>query len=62
MMETYHHLFPHPPASSLPCVLLHLPKLCLYNIPHPNFRLFLLILLHPLCNGEIMVELVWGSV
>ena len=51
-LDIYHHLFPNRPAFSLPCVIPHLSNLCLYNIPHPDFPPFLLLLLHPLLNFE----------
>ena len=44
----HHHLFPHPPASSLPCNLLQLSNLGLYNRPHHDSCLGLLSHLHPL--------------
>ena len=52
MLYTYHHIFPHPPASSLPCDLLQLSNLGLYNRPHPDFRLGLLSHLHPLFKSD----------
>ena len=51
-LEKSHHLFPHPPDSSLPCDLLQLSNLGLYNRPHPNFRLGILLNLHPLFNSN----------
>ena len=37
-MDTSRHLLPHPSDSFLPCVLLRLSNLCLYNRPHPDIH------------------------
>ena len=49
-LDKPHHLFPHPPDSSLPCDILQLSNPGLYNRPQPNFSLGLLLHLHPLFN------------
>ena len=46
--------FTHPLDSSLPFVLFHFYNLGIYNIPHPDFRLDPLLLLHPICNCDSM--------
>ena len=51
-LDTPHHLFTHTLDSSLPCDLLQLSNLGLYNRPHLNFRLGLLLRLHPLFNSD----------
>ena len=51
-MGKYRHLFPHTPASFLHCDIIRLSNLCLYNIPHPYFRLGLLIHISTLCNFD----------
>ena len=51
-LETSHHIFPHPIDSLLPCDLIQLSNLGLYNRPHPGFRLGLLLHLHPLFNSD----------
>ena len=40
-----HHLFPRPPSSSLPFLLLHISYLCLHGRPHPDLRLDTILLL-----------------
>ena len=51
-LDTFHHLFPHPPDFPVPCVLLNLSNILLYNTPHPNLCLNTVLLLHPLCNCD----------
>ena len=54
--SSYHHLFPSPTASFLSCDILLISNLGLYNRPHPNFRLGLLLHLHTIFNSDSRLD------